>query len=83
MAIRFGELAGTDPSDVPDPELRQILARSAVTGEMFRIVGTDALPAAETQLRKAFWAYGPPEVRREIAARHGRDENGIPLAAAA
>ena len=83
MAIRFGVLSGTDPSKASDPELREILAKSAVTGEMFRIVGTDASPSAEMQLRRAFWTYGPPEVRREIAARHGRDENGNPLAAAA
>ena len=83
MSVRFAALAGTDPSEVKDPELQDILTKSAVTGEMFRIVGTDASPAFEAQLRRDFWTYGPPEVRREIAARHGRDEDGNPLVAAA
>ncbi len=76
MAIRFAVLAGTDPAGVEDPELRDILAKSAVTGEMFRIVGTDALEEAESRLRRDFWNYGPPEVRREIGERYGRDVHG-------
>ena len=76
MAIRFAVLSGTDPSQVDDPELQEILAKSAVTGEMFRIVGTDATPEAEAQLRRDFWAYAPPEVREELAARHGGNANG-------
>ena len=83
MSVRFGMLCGTDPSEVSDPELGEILAKSAVTGEMFRIVGIDSTPDAEIQLRRDFWTYGPPEVRREIACRFGRDENGNCSAAAA
>ena len=83
MSVRFGVLSGTDPSNVPDPELQEILTKSAVTGEMFRIVGTDASPGAEAKLRRDFWDYAPPEVRRDIAARYGRDENGNAEAAAA
>lgn len=82
MALRFGALAGADPGGIDDPELQEILAKSAVTGEMFRIVGTDVDPGAEAQLRRDFWAYAPPDIRRDIAERFGRDENGAELAAA-
>ncbi len=81
MALRFGRLAHVDPGGVDDPELLEILAKSAVSGEMFRIVGLDALPDAEERLRRDFWTYGPPDVRRDIAARYGRDENGLKAAA--
>ena len=76
MAIRFARLAATDPAAVADPELCDMLAKSAVTGEMFRITGPDSLPGAEAEFRRAFWRYAPPEVRREIRARHGGDESG-------
>ena len=72
MALRFAALCGTDPADVEDDELRDILAKSAVTGEMFRIVGPDALPDAEAQLREFFWSFAPLDVCRAVAHRHGR-----------
>jgi cation diffusion facilitator CzcD-associated flavoprotein CzcO len=76
MALRFAALAGTDPGRTNDPELLEILAGSAVTGEMFRILGTDALSEAEDCLRSDFWRYAPPEVRASVGARHGREADG-------
>jgi dimethylaniline monooxygenase (N-oxide forming) len=71
MALRFGVLAETDPGSVIDLELRDILAKSAVTGEMFRIVGTDAHPDAEALLRRDFWCHAPPEAKADIVSRYG------------
>ncbi|MDE0303480.1 MAG: FAD-dependent oxidoreductase [Albidovulum sp.] len=72
MAIRFARLAGTDPAGYGDEEFQEILAKSAVTGEMFRIVGTDCLPDAEQRVRDDFDLYGIPEVRKGIAERFGK-----------
>ena len=69
MAIRFARLAGTDPEGYGDEEFQEILAKSAVTGEMFRLVGNDSLADAEQRIRDDFELYGIPEVKREISAR--------------
>lgn len=60
MAIRFARLAGVDPTDVDD-ELRRVLEHSAVTGEMFRIVGTDSVPDAADRVRADFARYAPAD----------------------
>jgi len=75
MAIRFARLAGTDPEGYGDDEFQEILAKSAVTGEMFRIVGHDSLPDAEQRVRDDFDKYGIPEVKKDIAARFGKSGN--------
>ncbi len=80
MAVNFARLAGTDPADVGDPELQEIIDKSAVTGDMFRIVGTDALPDAADRVRQYFWTYGVPAVRADIAERYGRTTSGRPKA---
>ncbi len=73
MALRFARLAGTDPgAGATDPEFGEILAKSAVTGEMFRITGPDARPDAEARVRADFWRYAPPEIRAEVMTRYGR-----------
>lgn len=66
MALRFARLAGTDPAESDAPELAGILPHSAVTGEMFRIVGPDALPSAAAQLLADFERYAPPAVKSEV-----------------
>lgn len=69
MALRFARLAGVDPADVADDELQLILAKSAVTGDMFRIVGPDADPGAADRLRRDFWMYGSPESQAAVLDR--------------
>lgn len=76
MAVNFAHLAGTDPAAMDDPELQEIIDKSAVTGDMFRIVGTDALPGAADRVREYFWTYGVPAVRADIAERYGRTVSG-------
>jgi dimethylaniline monooxygenase (N-oxide forming) len=61
MALRFARLAGVDPGGLDDPELQRLLGRSAVTGEMFRLVGTDARADAEQTLRDDVARFAPPE----------------------
>jgi cation diffusion facilitator CzcD-associated flavoprotein CzcO len=80
MALRFAALAGADPGDVDDQELQAVLPHSAVTGEMFRIAGPDALPKARQRLCDDFWTYGPPEVRRQVAEMLGRSDSGLKVA---
>ena len=72
LAIANVALAGCDPSDLDDQEPQEIINNSAVTGEIFRIVGPDALPGAADRVRELFWAHGIPAVKRDIAARYGR-----------
>ncbi len=76
MTIRFARLAGTDPAGVADPELQVILPLCAVTGEMFRIVGGDAMPEAADIVKRDFWTYAPLDVRREAAEALGRASIG-------
>lgn len=64
MAMRFARLAGTDPAGHGDAELQQLLLKSAVTGEMFRLTGPDARPDAEAKLRQDFVRHGQPSVIR-------------------
>ena len=71
MAIRFARLAGVDPAGVGDSGLQRLLTLSAVTGEMFRIVGTDARPDAEDILRRDFDRYAPREARAALAGSPG------------
>lgn len=80
MAIRFARLSGTDPRDTQDPVLREILPKSAVTGEMFRIVGPDALPNAATRLIQDFWTYAPPEVRQDVLGALDRSPMRVGIA---
>ncbi len=72
LAVAFAALASCDPSNLNDRELQEIVNNSAVTGEMFRIVGPDALPGAADRVREWFWAHGIPAVKRDVAARYGR-----------
>ncbi|MDH0126830.1 FAD-dependent oxidoreductase [Brucella intermedia GD04153] len=84
LALRFARLAGTDPSEIADPELAQIIDKSAVTGEMFRIVGTDSDPEAVVRLCADFWTFAPAEVRAKVTerfARRGELEQQSPLPA--
>lgn len=78
MAVGFAKLTGCDPEDVGDPELQEIIDNSAVTGEMFRIVGPDALPRAADRVRELFWAHGNPDVKKDIASRYGRQIPDFP-----
>lgn len=66
LAPIFAKYAGCDPGDVDDPELQKVLPKSAVTGEMFRIVGTDADPNARDRLIKDFKRYAPKNVKEEL-----------------
>lgn len=76
MALRFAQLAGVDPTGLDDAELADIAAHSAVTGEVFRLTGPDADPEGANRLRKQFHRFAPPDVRRDIAARHGKPADG-------
>ena len=78
MAIRFARLAETDPEGYGDAEFQEILSKSAVIGEMFRLVGNDRLDDAERRIRDDFEKYGIPEVKKELAARMGRRELPVP-----
>lgn len=71
MALRFARFAGTDPVDLADSELSDMVAKNAVTGEIFRLTGPDADPDAANRLKAQFRRYAPPEVRAQIVARHG------------
>jgi len=66
LAIVFAKLAQCDPADVDDPELQKILPKSAITGEMFRIVGIDADPKARDRLLHDFKCYAPKNVKEEL-----------------
>ena len=66
MAIRFGRLAGVDPGRIDDEDLQRILSHSAVTGEMFRIVGHDRVAGAEETVRADMRRYAPPAVLAEL-----------------
>lgn len=79
MSVYFAKLTGCDPADVGDPELQEIIDNSAVTGEMFRITGPDALPDAADYIRSMFWKHGVPEIRADIGARYGKTTTGEPL----
>lgn len=79
MGVYFAKLIGCDPSDLGDPELQEIVDNSAVVGEMFRIVGPDALPDAADYIRAMFWKHGVPEIRADIGARYGKTATGEPL----
>lgn len=68
MAIRFGRLAGVDPATVEDPELAEILPRTTVSADTFRLVGPDADPGAAQRVRDDFWRYGTPEDRAAVRA---------------
>ncbi len=73
MAIRFGRLAGVDPAEVEDPELRLVLPLATVTADTFRLVGPDADPAAAGRVLRDFWRYSTPEDRATVTARRSAD----------
>jgi len=82
LALRFARLAKTDPSEITDPELALIIDKSAVTGEMFRIVGTDSDPDAIARLCADFWTFAPAEVRAKVTeslVRPGEMERQSPV----
>lgn len=82
LALRFARLAKTDPSEITDPELALIIDKSAVTGEMFRIVGTDSDPEAVARLCADFWTFAPAEVRAKVTeslVRPGEMERQSPV----
>lgn len=58
QCLNFGRLAGADPEGRVDPELAQILADNAVTAISFRLVGPEALPDAEAQIRNDARRFG-------------------------
>ena len=76
MALRFARLVGAEPDPGNDAELQAILPHCAVTGEMFRISGPDADPAAIDRVKRDFWLHAPLLLRREIGARLGLDQGG-------
>ncbi len=66
LAPVFASLAGCDPANVDDPELQKILPKSAVTGEMFRIIGTDSYPEARDRFIQDFKTFAPLNVKKEL-----------------
>ncbi|WP_375001904.1 flavin-containing monooxygenase [Aeromicrobium sp. CTD01-1L150] len=66
MALRFARLAGVDPDTNHDPFLREILPRSAMTADVFRITGPDADPDARQRVIDDFWRYAAPAAHREV-----------------
>ncbi len=66
LAPLFAALAGCDPANFDDPVLQKILPKSAVTGEMFRIVGTDSDPKARDRLIQDFKTFAPLNVKKDL-----------------
>ena len=80
MAVRFAQLAGTMPDPGDDEELKLILPKCPVTGELFRLSGPDARADAGDWIKDNFWRYAEIPLKRELAAALGRDmPAGAPL----
>ena len=59
MALRFARLCGADPAGQVPADLMALVAQSATTATLYRMVGPQPLPGAETQLRQMFDRFGP------------------------
>jgi dimethylaniline monooxygenase (N-oxide forming) len=58
QTIRFARLAGVDPEGRIDGDLADLMARTAVAGLTFRLVGHDASPDAEAGIRAEARRFG-------------------------
>lgn len=79
MAVRFAKLAGTMPDPGDDEELKLILPKCPVTGEMFRLSGPDARADAGQRIKDNFWRYADILQKREFATALGRDGSDATL----
>lgn len=79
MTLTFARLAGVEPEDVGDAELSRIIDLSALTGEMFRIRGPEALSDAAELLQADFDRFAPEHAKSEVRSvrrSHARREVG-------
>ncbi|MCH1868522.1 NAD(P)/FAD-dependent oxidoreductase [Nocardioides sp. CFH 31398] len=70
MALRFGRLAGVDPTPDrlgDDALLRALLPRVAQSADVFRLVGPDPDPGARERILRDARRFAAPEVRQWLA----------------
>lgn len=67
MALRFARLAGVDPDPGDDVILREVLPRSAMTADTFRLSGPNTDPDARRRVIADFWRYATPTAQREVS----------------
>ncbi|WP_299057447.1 NAD(P)/FAD-dependent oxidoreductase [uncultured Nocardioides sp.] len=81
MALRFGRLAGVDPTPqrlAEDDVLRHLLPRVAMSADVFRLVGPDADPCARERVLRDARRFAAPEVRHSLTDPRTTEEQTWP-----